>query len=186
MDGITYRLIRSRRKTLGIQIASAGEVIIRAPARMPEKEIRRFLEEKREWIAKHLEEAARREGERNALGRITEDEIRSLAWKAKAVIPAMVSCRAEQIGVTYGRITIRCQRTRWGSCSAKGNLNFNCMLMLCPEEVIDYVVVHELCHRREMNHSARFWAAVERACPEYRNARKWLKRNGAALLARLR
>ena len=86
---------------------------------------------------------------------------------------------------TYSRITIRSQKTRWGGCSAKGNLNFNCLLMLMPQEVRDYVVIHELCHRREMNHSAAFWTEVERYCPDYRLHRKWLKDNGAALIGRL-
>ena len=112
-------------------------------------------------------------------------EVAELAEKAAEVLPEKVSRFAQQLGVSYGRITIRSQRTRWGSCSAKGNLNFNCLLMLCPEEVQDYVVIHELCHRKEMNHSTVFWAEVERHCPDYRVHRKWLKDNGASLISRL-
>ena len=89
------------------------------------------------------------------------------------------------MGVSYGRITIRSQHTRWGSCSAKGNLNFNCLLMLTPPEILDYVVVHELCHRKEMNHSARFWAEVARVIPGYEASKNWLKDNGSALIARM-
>ena len=89
------------------------------------------------------------------------------------------------MGVDYGRITIRAQHTRWGSCSAQGNLNFNCLLMLTPDDVKAYVVVHELCHRKEMNHSARFWAEVERVLPGYRESRRWLRENGGALICRL-
>ena len=85
----------------------------------------------------------------------------------------------------YGRITIRAQRTRWGSCSAQGNLNFNCLLMLTPDNVMEYVVVHELCHRKEMNHSARFWSEVEKILPDYRRSRQWLKDNGGGLIGRL-
>ena len=92
---------------------------------------------------------------------------------------------APQVGVSYGRITIRSQRTRWGSCSARGNLNFNCLLMLCPEEVRDYVVVHELCHRKQLNHSPQFWAEVAAILPDAARHRKWLKENGGALIARL-
>ena len=92
---------------------------------------------------------------------------------------------APLVGVRYGRVSIRSQHSRWGSCSSLGNLNFNCLLLLAPEEVLDYVVVHELCHRLEMNHSPRFWAQVERVLPDYAAARTWLRQNGESLLARL-
>ena len=93
------------------------------------------------------------------------------------MIPPKVEHFAKIIGVDYGTITIRMQKSRWGSCSAKGNLNFNCLLMKTPDEVIDYVVVHELCHRKEMNHSPRFWAEVEKIIPDYKKRRSWLKTN---------
>ena len=92
---------------------------------------------------------------------------------------------APSIGVTFGRITIRRQRTKWGSCSSKGNLNFNVLLMLAPPDILDYIVVHELCHRRELNHSAHFWSEVEKVMPDYREKEKWLKENGGALMDRL-
>ena len=85
---------------------------------------------------------------------------------------------AARMKVSYGRITIRDQKTRWGSCSSRGNLNFNWRLLLMPERVMDYVIVHELAHRREMNHSAAFWQIVETYLPDYRERRQWLKENG--------
>lgn len=94
------------------------------------------------------------------------------------VFRIIVEYFARQVGVDYGRITIRNQKTRWGSCSSKGNLNFNCLLMLAPAEILDYVVVHELCHRKEMNHSKAFWAEVEKVLPDYRESVKWLKEKG--------
>jgi len=87
--------------------------------------------------------------------------------------------------VTYGRITVRNQKTRWGSCSSKGNLNFNCLLMLTPPEVIDSVVVHELCHLREMNHSPKFYAEVLKVYPDYHKWNGWLKEHGAAIMKRM-
>jgi predicted metal-dependent hydrolase len=101
------------------------------------------------------------------------------------VIPERAAHYAALMGVTYGRITIRAQKTRWGSCSSKGNLSFNCLLMLAPPEVLDSVVVHELCHLRVMNHSERFYAEVLRVFPEYREKHGWLKDNGDMLLAML-
>ena len=111
-----------------------------------------------------------------------EHGMKVLADEALRVIPERVRFYAPVVGVTYGRITIRNQRTRWGSCSAKGNLNFNCLLMKAPPEVLDYVVVHELCHRLEMNHSPRFWAQVERVLPDYKVSRKWLREHGNELM----
>lgn len=116
---------------------------------------------------------------------LTVKELRNLARDAAVYIPERVSFYASLMDVSYGRITIRNQKSRWGSCSSKGNLNFNCLLMLAPLEIIDYVVVHELCHRREMNHSPLFWHEVESVLPDYKKRRKWLKDNGEKLMRRM-
>ena len=93
-----------------------------------------------------------------------------------------IGSRIEKImNVTYGTVRLSSARTRWGSCSARGNLNFHWKLILMPPEVLDYVVVHELAHRREMNHSPRFWAIVEKVLPDYKERRRWLKENGATV-----
>jgi len=178
---IPYRMIRSSRKTVAIQITPTGEVLLRCPNRMPKREAEAFLESKRLWVEGHLAKLARQP----ALPDLTPEEVKELARQAGTDLPQRAARFAPRVGVSYGRITIRSQRTRWGSCSAQGNLNFNCLLMLCPEEVRDYVVVHELCHRKELNHSPRFWAEVARACPDYMLHRKWLKEQGGALIARL-
>ena len=88
---------------------------------------------------------------------------------------------APKIGVEFGRVAIRDQKSRWGSCSAKHNLNFNWKLIMAPEEALRYVVIHELCHLIEFNHSARFWALVESQMPEYDFWKKWLKNHGSEL-----
>ena len=178
MTDIPYTLIRSSRKTLSIQITPAGEVILRCPNRVSRREAEAFLISKRSWIEKHL-------SARTPSIPFTPDELAWLTDTAKEDLPPRVDRLAALLGVSYGRITIRSQHTRWGSCSAKGNLNFNCLLMLCPEEVRNYVVIHELCHRKEMNHSPAFWAEVERFCPDYPAHRRWLRENGAALIGRL-
>ena len=113
------------------------------------------------------------------------EEIRELANRALQYIPERVRYYAPLVGVSFGCITIRNQRSRWGSCSAKGNLNFNCLLMLAPPEVIDSVVVHELCHRKEMNHSKAFYAEVLRVFPDCWKWDKWLKENGDKLMRRM-
>ncbi len=156
---------------------------------MPEKEINRFIGEKADWIDAHLRKMEKRRKEKenaNIQGDekkpLNEQDIKLLITRAKRTIPSKVRKYAQQIGVTYGRITIRMQKSRWGSCSGQGNLNFNCLLMNAPDEIIDYVVVHELCHRKEMNHSPRFWALVEEVIPDYKEKRKWLKDHGSELI----
>ena len=178
-------VIRSDRRTLSLQIKPDGSLLVRAPLRLPKKEIDRVLQEKSAWIEKHLAqvENANRAAEEEPL---SMEDIRALADKALQVIPPRVGEFARRMGVTYGRITIRNQRGRWGSCSGEGNLNFNCLLMLAPLEVVDYVIVHELAHRKQMNHSAAFWEEVEAVLPDYREQKKWLKDRGKILLARMR
>lgn len=176
-----YTLIRSSRKTLSIQITPEGRLVVRAPNHLSRREIDLFLESKAGWINSHLQKAA----ESTALPKLTATELYTLAEQAGETLSAKTIHFAPQVGVTWGRITIRAQRTRWGSCSSSGNLNFNCLLMLAPAFVQDYVVVHELCHRKEMNHSPKFWAEVERVLPDYRTAKRWLKDNGQTLMARL-
>ena len=177
-------IIRSRRKTLCVEIRGS-RVLLRAPQRATRAEIQRFLAEKQPWIEKHLACSLVREEEKKRMPPLTETEIRTLALQAKTLIPDRTAYFARRLGVTFGRITIRCQRTRWGSCSSKGNLNFNCLLMLAPREVLDSVIVHELCHRKHMNHSAAFYAEVLRVFPDYRKWNRWLKENGPLLLGRV-
>ena len=181
---IKINIIRTDRKTLSIQLKH-GEIIARAPLRMKDKEIYSFIESKKSWIEKNLAKIEEREKAISEVQPFTQEEINALAEKAKTIIPERVKYYAPKIGVTYNRITIRCQRTRWGSCSSKGNLNFNCLLALFPLEVIDSVVVHELCHRKHMNHSPQFYAEIEKVFPEYKKWHKWLSDNGGAYMGRL-
>ncbi|MBR7072775.1 MAG: M48 family metallopeptidase [Eubacterium sp.] len=177
-------LIRSSRKTLALEIKPDGRVIVRAPLHMSQRKIDAFVEDKAGWIEKHLSRLKTAQATQNGINKLTDDELQLLAEKALQYIPQRVEYYSKLIGVNYGRITIRNQKTKWGSCSSKGNLNFNCLLMLTPPEVIDSVVVHELCHRKEMNHSNRFYAEVLKVYPEYKKWNRWLKENGPAIMSR--
>lgn len=181
---MNYELIRSNRKTVSIEIKN-GRIIVRAPMRMKEKEIGLILNENKSRIEKSLIKSAETEKAAQAEGMLSKEELCSLTLEAKKIIPERAAYYAEIIGVSYGKITIRTQRTRWGSCSSKGNLNFNCLLMLTPPQVIDSVIVHELCHLKEMNHSKRFYAEVYKAYPEYDKWNKWLKDNGPVIIRRV-
>ncbi len=187
---MNIEIIRSARKTIALEITRDLRVLVRAPYRLPDKDIHRLLEAKASWLEKHMklmkERIKTEEQQKQSITKFTLEEIRQLANRALTAIPERVAYYAPIVGVQYGRITIRNQVSRWGSCSGKGNLNFNCLLMLTPPDVIDYVVVHELCHRKELNHSKKFWGEVARVLPDYEAPKKWLKNNGSAIIQRLR
>ena len=180
-----YDVVRSARRTVSLEIRPDGSLLVRAPARMRDGDIRAFVASRRDWVEKHRAAVTRRREALSQAQPFRREELAALRAAAETTLPQRAAYYAPLVGVRYGRVTIRCQRTRWGSCSGKGNLSFNCLLMLAPERVRDYVVVHELCHRKHMDHSPRFWAEVERLMPDWRESRRWLTENGAALLARV-
>ena len=187
---ISYEIIYSKRKSVAIQIRPDGQVIVRAPYGCPRSFINSFIHQKADWIVKHSAENKQRYEKQVQLKKdrptLSDAQRKRYIETARSIFTQKAAYYARLIGVTYGRISIREQKTRWGSCSSKGNLNFNCLLMLAPPEVLDSVVVHELCHRREMNHSQKFYAEVLRVFPTYRTQEKWLKEHGGELLKRLR
>lgn len=171
-----YRIIKTRRKTIGLEISPDLQITVRAPYHISDVRIREFVESKQTWILKHLAIMQDRQAhDPIPAGVISDKELRHMTEEARIIIPERVKYFAKIIGVTYGQITIRHQKTRWGSCNSSGNLNFNCMLMATSPELIDYVVVHELCHRKQMNHSPLFWKEVEEILPDYRNLRSRLR-----------
>ena len=167
-----YQWIRSKRKSMTIQIKSHGQVIVRTPYRVSKRTVEQFLYAHQNWILEKQHQVIAAEAQQV---HITDEERKQGIELAKKLIPERVAYFAKHMGVTYGRITIREQKTRWGSCSSKGNLNFNWKLVLFEPELLDYVVVHELAHRIEMNHSASFWAIVESVLPDYKERRKRLR-----------
>lgn len=178
-----YEIIYSSRKTLTLQITPEGRVIVRAPRRCSRSYIDSFVRENAQWVERHLKKLREQTemGDNLAHPPLSDKDRARYIAIARDIFTRKTEYYARIMGISYGRIAIREQKTRWGSCSSKGNLNFNWRLILAPEEVLDYVVVHELAHRREMNHSRAFYAVVESVLPDYRRARKWLKENGHTL-----
>ena len=176
---VCIQVIRSARKSIGLEIKAGGEVFARIPARFSAWELKRFLEEHKGWIFDKLRLSRERKENRKAVEapRMEEMTAAEIA-RMKERFLERVRHYSGLMGITFGRITVRNQKTRWGSCSEKGNLNFNYLLYFLPKELLDYVVVHELAHRRHMNHSGEFWAEVEKYFPEYTECRKKLKKIG--------
>ncbi|MBO4309824.1 MAG: M48 family metallopeptidase [Lachnospiraceae bacterium] len=182
---IEYKIIRSSRRTMAIEIKPDGQILVRIPNRVSDAQARKFVESKADWIKKTLLKIESRAQNEAPIVKFTDTELKIIKKKAKKEIPVLVDMYASKIGVSYNRISIRAQKTLWGSCTAEGNLNFNCLLVLLPERIMRYVVVHELCHRKEMNHSKRFWYEVSKIIPDYRELRKQLKETGNRYLERL-
>ena len=181
---MNYTVIKSRRKTLALQI-KGGELIVRAPMKISTREIENFVCEHKDWIEKHLEKSRERAEKAEQAVPLTDSEIKLLSKQAKALFAERAAHYAALIGVDYAKITVRRQKMRWGSCTGKGNLSFNLALMLAPPRVLDSVVVHELCHRKHMNHSPQFYSEMARVFPDYRECRRWLEENGSLLIAKV-
>lgn len=177
---------RSKRKSAAIKITADMQIVVFVPLYVSDNEIERMVISKSKWIDEHMLKVQSTIDERSKLEKITFEQVKELEDQAVEYIPKRVKYYAEKENFIYNKITIKNLVSRWGSCSTKGNLNFNCLIMLTPDYVIDYIVVHELCHLREMNHSEKFWAEVEKIMPDYQRAELWLKQNGGDLISRMR
>lgn len=181
---IPLEIRKSRRKTWSISLSPDLTLLMKIPNMLSFSQAEKILSTRETWILKkyHALEAARASVVKHDLSPSQRQALeKRYRQAAKEYFPARAAYYAGLLGVTYATITIRDQKTRWGSCSAKGNLNFNWRLMLAPPRVLDYVVVHELCHRIEMNHSKAFWNTVEMILPDYKEQKKWLRDNGSTL-----
>ena len=195
---IPYTLVKSsRRRTIAIQIGNSGKMTVRCPYYMGKWIVDGVLREKQDWISKNYLESVQStsiDGSFNNSDDCTDDNLRVPSRKpedpvlvnkhkkyARKIFTAKVAYYHQFTGGNYTSITIRDQKTRWGSCSGRGTLSFNWRLILAPPEILDYVVVHELCHLTHMNHSKEFWGKVESVIPDYKVRRKWLKENGHTL-----
>lgn len=213
---ISYKIIRSRRRTVSVIVERDGSLVVRAPLRYPEKSVEEFVFKKREWILRTVERVKRSNAENmfslengakiELLGkaytvRLTEEK-RAFLTENEIVLPsneekqafekltykllrAYIVPRTEEIaaknGLKFNGISITSARTRWGSCGAGDTLNFSRALVFMPLSVVDYVICHELCHTREKNHSARFYARVKSIYPDYKTAEQVLKARAALM-----
>jgi len=182
MESQDYQLTRSRRKTLALEILRDGSLSVRAPREISLEFINRFIEQRKKWIERNQRVAQERARSASQVEAKSEEEIEKLREEASQKLCERVRYLASLMGLNHGRIKITNAKSRWGSCQRNGNLTFSWRLVMAPWPVIDYVVIHELTHLLEHNHSRRFWERVRRVYPEYKNCRKWLKDNGHLLL----
>lgn len=155
-----------------------GQVIVRVPRAVTAEQALEFARKHVDWILKAREKMLQNTFQRPSY---TDAEMQEGKRRLKGRLEERLPLFASVMGVSYEKVSIRDQKTRWGSCSGNGNLSFNWKLSFVPDEILDYVVVHELAHRIEMNHSEAFWQEVERILPDYRERRQWLRENGRRL-----
>lgn len=180
----SVEIIRSSRRTLAIEIRPSGELVVRAPFRTKETEIRRFLQDKSQWIL-HAQEHVRQQADKAlSAGAYMKRELGEIEERAREIIPSRVAFYAEKLDVHPVKIGFRFQKTKWGSCTSQNHLSFNCLLAEAPPYVLDYVVVHELCHIHHMNHSKAFYAEIATILPNYKEAEAWLHTEGRVLMMR--
>lgn len=179
---IPVEVIYSSRRTMGLEVTAEAKVKARVPKRTPDYKVKEFVGIKSPWILEKymfFQEKKKRMEQIPPKDYEVQPELEQMYRKmAGEQLRRRTAYFAKVMGVTYGRITVKAAKSRWGSCSSLGNLNFHWKLALMPEEVLDYVVVHELAHRKHMNHSPLFWKEVEQILPDYKVRRKWLRDHG--------
>ena len=215
-----HQIIRSNRKTLSLSINENADLVVRAPHRLSDNEIQKFISEKSDWIDKkqrlvkaHLEDSENQlssdqclylgslyplkidnnnvkpisfNGDMFTTANVNRERINLLlkSWYKKRFIEVALprlSYFSDKHKLKFNQVRVKKQKTLWGSCSSKNNINLNYLLIMAPMKVIDYVIVHELVHTIHKNHSAKFWQKIETIMPNYKDARYWLKENGHQL-----
>ncbi len=212
-----YQIIFTKRRSISLVINRQGELVVRAPKRVPQSYIEKLVFQKQNWITKNIAKRKKRQpvskefkygelflflGKAYSLSRskikrkpyLTENHL--VVFESAKIKPAISEWYKKQaktilteraghlsmlMGLKFNRLTVRSSQTRWGSCSSLGNINFSYRLIMAPEEIVDYVVVHELAHLVHKNHSARFWQLVDAHYPKSKEARRWLRTEGHTL-----
>lgn len=174
---LDVKIIKSKRKTVGIQVYADNRVVLRIPYRMTKAQAMQIFDKNSAWIIEKIGQMKKSESTRikpcnKAMSELTSTELNNI----RTVFREKTAYYCNIMNVRVGRITVRNQKTRWGSCSSKGNVNFNYQLYYMPETLLDYVVIHELAHRKYMNHSKDFWKEVQKYCPDYKERRKELRK----------
>ena len=167
-----FEVIRSKRRTMSLQIKRDGSVVVRAPLKMPIKTINEFVSKHTDWI-KSKQELVKNS---HYLEVFDKKTVEALKKRLRSIIDPLIEYYSIKMGVSPTKISINSAKTRFGSCSSKKSLNFSYRLALYPYEAIEYVCVHELAHIKEMNHSKRFWQIVEDILPDYKSRKALLKR----------
>ncbi len=170
---IAYKLIRSVRKTVSIHVETDGSVVVRAPLTTGKGFIDSFVSSKEDWIKKSVDKMQTRQENRTELA-LSAQQINELKVLAKSYLTARTEYFAGVMGLHYKQLKINSAHTRWGSCNSKGEINYTYRLILAPKDLVDYVVVHELAHLKEMNHSKKFWSVVAGVLPDYKLRQKQL------------
>lgn len=167
-----FEIIRSSRRSVSLEVTGDGSVLVRCPLYYPEARCRAFVEEKKSWIEKQQQ----RMQNRVRYSDFTEAEILELKQMAREYLIPKTKQLAEKFGFTYTSVRITTAKKRFGSCSSKNAISYSCFLMLSPKEAVDFVIVHELCHTKEHNHSAHFYRLLERCLPDYRERKNLLQK----------
>ena len=171
---IEYELTRTKRKTLALYVRQDGRIEVRAPLKTSKAYIDNFVMQKQDWIKNTRNKLTARHSAKKVI-ELTQQEEAKYKKQAKGYFQLKCQHFAGQMGLCHGAVRVNGAKTRWGSCNRRGDINFTYRLLFAPEELIDYVVVHELAHTKEMNHSANFWKIVEQTMPDYKARRMKLR-----------
>ncbi len=177
-----YTRKASRGKDVRLEVTGDGQLVVHAPKSISQKDIDTLIKKHQDWIETHQKLVLERQEALRSVPKLNQGALEKLKEDAREDYTARCDHWAKIMGLRYNRIHVKFQHSRWGSCSSLGNINLNALLMLAPESVRDYVIVHELAHLKHMNHSKAFWQEVENTLPAYKNEKTWLKENGPKLM----
>lgn len=177
---VSYMLRKSRRaRRMRLAVYCNGAVVVTTPFDLQENIAERFIREKTRWLFEKIKFFKQFKGQ--TIARYSNNNYLKYKETARILIEKKVNHFADKLGYRYSRISVKNQKTCWGSCSRKANLNFNYKILFLPENVQNYIIVHELCHLKEFNHSKRFWGLVASSMPNYLQIRNQLKKGGVRL-----